>query len=197
MDNFLPNTSRAFSVDSKTTVKNPCMKRLASQLAVIHISLDPPSPPPLEPNYTNSKLSVDYSKDNYISSFTWQYDYGHRIDDSRLLQVPGSSDLLDDGIPRQCSPPPRRFSYASTTSENSSTSPNASYQNLLSPFIYSIDSMMDRQTSHSVGSDDSETPPPIIGYRHGRSASNRSFDTIGSITPNNQVRSLSALVCFF
>lgn len=200
MEDLSPNTARAFSVDSKTTsVKSPRMKRLASQLAIIHISLDPPSPPPSKPDYTDSELSIDYGE-NYVPPFYWQYDCSHRINNSHLLQVPGSNDLLDDGMPRQHSPPPRRCSYASTTSENSSISLNASYQNLLSPFMYNLritpNNVIDRQTSHSITSDDSETPPPMLGFQRNSSSNIRNFDISGNTTPNIYMCPFSAMVCF-
>ena len=53
-----------------------------------------------------------------------------------FLQVPRVLEADDAGPLRECSPPPRRCSYASTLSENSSISLNTSYQSLLfSPLI--------------------------------------------------------------
>jgi hypothetical protein len=50
--------------------------------------------------------------------------------------VPRVLEADDAGPLRECSPPPRRCSYASTLSENSSISLNTSYQSLLfSPLI--------------------------------------------------------------
>uniref|UniRef100_A0A1I7XF02 ZP domain-containing protein n=1 Tax=Heterorhabditis bacteriophora TaxID=37862 RepID=A0A1I7XF02_HETBA len=106
----LSSTSNHLSASSAHR-PSPRMRRLASHLASIKISLDPPSPPFLSP------LTV-----KEFDSNTMNY-----------LQVPGVEP--DDG-PRLSSPPPdRRSSFASTTSDASSmTIPmSSSYQNLLSP----------------------------------------------------------------
>ncbi|VDL78232.1 unnamed protein product [Nippostrongylus brasiliensis] len=107
------------------------MRRLASQLSSIRISLDPPSPPyiSLSPEENSHPHSGLYSDMNY-------------------LQVPP----VECELQRNSSPPPdRRSSFASTTSDCSSiTIPmSSSYQSLLSPMW----------TSAKYSIDECETPP--------------------------------------
>ncbi|CAD6192934.1 unnamed protein product [Caenorhabditis auriculariae] len=159
--------------------KSPRLRRFASQLATIKISLDPPSPPFLSPTPIGD-IEVD----------------AERRDRMDYLQVPGVS-LEDDailGIDGRflSSPPPdRRTSFASTASDASSiTIPmSSSYQNLLSPMWSTV----------KYYSDDNETPPnePI---RRPRSAqSNGSSSDCICVPPvvlspvlSRPVRSLSA-----
>ncbi|KAL3090393.1 hypothetical protein niasHS_006845 [Heterodera schachtii] len=109
--------------------QSPRMRRFAERLAVIQISLDPPSPP---------EFALQSPPDDPPPSFHpfWlspAYESHFRpIEDSLLLQVPKVNDCEDAPNPfRQCSPPPRRCSFASTLSESSSISLNTSYQSLL------------------------------------------------------------------
>lgn len=140
MEDLLSNNNAHTFNTKNLNSKNSRIKLLASQLSVIHISLNPPSPsPPPETNFINSESPINYDE-NYISSFYSQNNFNYQIDDFNLLQVPGNNDILNDAMPRQHSPPPRRLSYASTTLENSL---NNSYQNLLS-------------------TDEFETSPPTI-----------------------------------
>jgi hypothetical protein len=134
--------------------RSPRMRRLASHLSVIRISLNPPSPPP--PMYEEQSPSPSFT---LAVPAPWLQD--HPIENSRLLQVPRGDQLCDE-VPRQCSPPPRRCSYASTLSENSSLSLNTSYQNLLSPFPVTNNNAS-RSSTHSY-SDDNETPPNEFLY---------------------------------
>uniref|UniRef100_A0A914HA79 non-specific serine/threonine protein kinase n=1 Tax=Globodera rostochiensis TaxID=31243 RepID=A0A914HA79_GLORO len=120
----------ASPVVSEPQQQSPRMRRFAERLAVIQISLDPPSPPefalqspPDEPPPSYNPFWMSPAYENYFRP----------IEDSLLLQVPRVSDGEDAAdLLRQCSPPPRRCSYASTLSENSSSiSLNTSYQSLL------------------------------------------------------------------
>ncbi|EYC06469.1 hypothetical protein Y032_0075g911 [Ancylostoma ceylanicum] len=122
-------------------IRSPRMRRLASQLASIKISLDPPSPP-----YARSPTDASIStiKENLGS-------------DMMYLQVPSESDTLRPAFDplRPSSPPPdRRSSFASTLSDASSvTIPmSTSYQSLLSPMWTS--------TKHSI--DEGELLPEQI-----------------------------------
>ncbi|KAL6735902.1 hypothetical protein Aduo_006301 [Ancylostoma duodenale] len=111
-------------------IRSPRMRRLASQLASIKISLDPPSPP-----YTRSPTDVCISTKQNLGS------------DMIYLQVPAESDAirpLPDTLQPSSPPPDRRSSFASTLSDASSvTFPmSTSYQSLLSPMWTS--------TKHSI-----------------------------------------------
>ena len=125
------------------------MRRFADKLAVIKISLNPPSPPLI----TESECPTPVAAGDIIPGFG---DFLLPvINGNNLLQVPKSD---TDEIERQCSPPPRRCSQTSTFSDNSSVSIslNASYQNLLSPGVQN--SNRGRSASHRY-SEGSDTPP--------------------------------------
>ncbi|KAH7704802.1 hypothetical protein AAVH_28003 [Aphelenchoides avenae] len=151
--------------------KSPRMRRLAEHLSVIRISLNPPSPPPSPP------LQPSPSPSSKLPA-SWLHEYP--ISSSRLLQVP-RVDPTPDEVPRQCSPPPRRCSYASTTSENSSASMNASYQNLLSPFI-SLHRSTSRSSSAHSYSDDNETPPNEMLYLLHRAYSSQTLEEYEAVS---------------
>lgn len=135
----------------KNRPRSPRMRRLADQLSVIRISLDPPSPPPFESCLQSPTPTSEIPP-------SWKH---FEYQSANLLQVPKTETQPDDQ-PRT-SPPPRRCSYASTLSENSSVSfsLNASYQNLLSPSGYFTRRSQSRSTNSSNHSysDDNETPP--------------------------------------
>lgn len=119
---------------SPSPAPNPRMRRLASQLGSIRISLDPPSPPPV---VDRRHSAAQQRQQQQLQVF---FDVNH-------LQVPAEND-----VPRVSSPPPdRRSSYASTASDNSSiTIPmSSSYQSLLSPMW----------TSTKYSLDEYDTPP--------------------------------------
>ncbi|KJH48057.1 hypothetical protein DICVIV_05852 [Dictyocaulus viviparus] len=98
------------------------MHRLASQLASIKISLDPPSP-------TSSSAAV-------LQNFS---DSSESSSDIHYLQIPTENDFHQVYSP----PPDRRGSMASATSDSLTISMSSSYQSLLSPMSagikYSID----------------------------------------------------------
>ncbi|KHJ93424.1 hypothetical protein OESDEN_06669 [Oesophagostomum dentatum] len=127
----------SFDLTAKTT-RSPRLRRFASQLACIRISLDPPSPPCASPATT-----IQISNGKGISP------------EMNYLQVPPEFDPQRSSSP----PPDRRSSCASTLSDVSSiTIPmSASYQSLLSPMWTSI--------KYSI--DECETPPnePIFRSR--------------------------------
>ncbi|KAI1715797.1 hypothetical protein Ddc_10865 [Ditylenchus destructor] len=131
--------------------------RIGSQLALIQISLDPPSPPN-EPIFDEtlddspqSKGPYDERKEstssgyelpplppggggpNSGSNYYWPgIDYPFpAIESSRLLQVP-KGELMDVEMPRQCSPPPRRCSNVSNISNISYTSTTSERSDLSS-----------------------------------------------------------------
>ncbi|CAJ0587043.1 unnamed protein product, partial [Mesorhabditis spiculigera] len=131
MERTSPQPPMAYLHPSAPT-KSPRMRRLASKLSNIVISLDPPSPPSASP-------SPSPKPTNEFSQMTF-------------LQVPGLDSISYEEAPRVSSPPPdRRCSYASTYSTMSDTSIplSGSYQSLLSP----------QWTSVKYYSDDCETPP--------------------------------------
>ncbi|VDM41230.1 unnamed protein product [Toxocara canis] len=118
-----------------TTPRSPRLRRLASQLSSIQISLDPPSPTSSSPN---ELTFVATPQPNVATG---------------LLRVP-RLDLSVDEPPKFSSPPPdRRCSCTSTVSDMSSTaiSLSGSYQNLLSPSWKGVN-----YRSYSC---DSDTPP--------------------------------------
>uniref|UniRef100_A0A1I8BAJ9 Uncharacterized protein n=1 Tax=Meloidogyne hapla TaxID=6305 RepID=A0A1I8BAJ9_MELHA len=90
---------------------SPRMRRFAERLAVIQISLDPPSPPEFalqSPDENQQRAPVPFwAQPGYENYF-------RPIEDSLLLQVPRLLDQDDADPMRECSPPPRRCSYAST-----------------------------------------------------------------------------------
>uniref|UniRef100_A0A915MCA7 Uncharacterized protein n=1 Tax=Meloidogyne javanica TaxID=6303 RepID=A0A915MCA7_MELJA len=90
---------------------SPRMRRFAERLAVIQISLDPPSPPEFalqSPDENSGRAPVPFwAQPGYENYF-------RPIEDSLLLQVPRVLDQDDADPMRECSPPPRRCSYAST-----------------------------------------------------------------------------------
>ncbi|VDO36025.1 unnamed protein product [Haemonchus placei] len=125
------------TLGTSSSYPNPRMRRLASQLASIRISLDPPSPPYLSPGpLSDSNISEDSCDMNY-------------------LQVPTENEPQRISSP----PPDRRSSIASTLSDASSiTIPmSSSYQSLLSPLW--------TRSKYSI--DEYETPPnePITRSR--------------------------------
>lgn len=132
--------------------RSPRIRRLAEHLSVIRISLDPPSPPPFESCLQSPTPTSEIPPG-------WKHFEHQNIESANLLQIPKTETMPDD-MPRS-SPPPRRCSYASTYSENSSISLNASYQNLLSPSGYFTRRSQSRSTNSSNHSysDDNETPP--------------------------------------
>lgn len=116
-------------------------------------------------------------------------DYFRPIHDSLLLQVPRLDTNLDE-YPRDCSPPPRRCSYASTLSENSSISLNTSYQSLLFIPADTVTSRSARGRTWSC-SDDNDTPPTnesAFAFHSSSAASNSHYQcgTGGTVTPQPQ-----------
>lgn len=151
---FLPTIGGTTSPNPSTS---PRIRRLASHLSVIQISLNPPSPPESQ-FYSPAEQDEKYSP--WFSFEPHRQQFFRPIDDAFLLQVPRLSDLGDDGdssaMVDRSSPPPRRCSYASTYSENSSVSLNTSYQSLL--FAPHSPTSRSRTQSYSY-SDDNDTPP--------------------------------------
>uniref|UniRef100_A0A0M3I4B4 RunxI domain-containing protein n=1 Tax=Ascaris lumbricoides TaxID=6252 RepID=A0A0M3I4B4_ASCLU len=102
------------------SISSPRLKRLASQLSSIQISLDPPSPTLQCSPSPNDFMSWTTPQVNTVNSF---------------LRVPGA-DLSIDQPPGFSSPPPdRRYSFASTVGDTSTMtiSLSGSYQNLQFP----------------------------------------------------------------
>uniref|UniRef100_A0A914YMC7 Uncharacterized protein n=1 Tax=Panagrolaimus superbus TaxID=310955 RepID=A0A914YMC7_9BILA len=136
------------------------MRRFADKLAVIQISLDPPSPP-LIIQSMESECSTPAAAGDIIPTFN---EFSFPISNSNFLTVPKCE---RDECERESSPPPRRCSQGSTLSDNSSITISlaTSYQNLLSPSYlgYSNNNNInnkqrDRSTSYCY-SEDSATPP--------------------------------------
>lgn len=130
------------------------MRRFADKLAIIKISLDPPSPPLI---IAESECPTPAAAGDIIPTFN---EFTFTIENTNFLTVPK---LEKDDCERQSSPPPRRTSNVSTLSDNSSVTISlaTSYQNLLSPSHYFIDNTnrrRDRSASHCF-SEDSGTPP--------------------------------------
>jgi|UniRef100_A0AC35F4Z8 hypothetical protein len=136
------------------------MRRFADKLAVIRISLDPPSPPLI---FTESECPTPAAAGDIIPTFN---EFSFPIENTKFLTVPKYE---RDECERLTSPPPRRCSQTSTLSDNSSITISlaTSYQNLLSPSYLgcsntgnnnNINKQRDRSTSYCY-SEDSVTPP--------------------------------------
>lgn len=145
------STSSSYLSASSAIRPNQRMRRLASHLANIRISLDPPSPPSLSPS------PLPDIPDRGMNLLTVPAFMDHFTE----LEAPRR--LSEGEAIRISSPPPdRRTSFASTYSDASSmTLPMSnSYQNLLSPMW----------TTVKYISDDNETPPNEPALLRPRSA---------------------------
>uniref|UniRef100_A0A914ZQX1 Non-specific serine/threonine protein kinase n=1 Tax=Parascaris univalens TaxID=6257 RepID=A0A914ZQX1_PARUN len=102
------------------SVSSPRLKRLASQLSSIQISLDPPSP----------TLKCSPSPSDYLSWTTPQVNTVNSF-----LRVPGADLPIDQPSGFSSPPPDRRYSFSSTVGDTNTMtiSLSGSYQNLHFP----------------------------------------------------------------
>lgn len=199
---FENSSTSSFTPFINNNIKNqsPRMRRLASKLSVIQISLDPPSPPRI----ASLGDFVDFYPDHIHHENLYMEKF-HRVDDAFLLQVPRGSiggmsdwDLGSQDLPRQCSPPPRRSSYTSTmtnSSTNEECGPNSSlfsltnsYQSLLLSPLSGVSNaeggILQRQRSSASSSYSRENTPPEFVYHQ-------------QMYENSARRSFSVLVWYF